>query len=103
MKRVECGAYMAEEGVWMNLAEAEAVKMELKARGTKHAVFLANAITFTDGTIYRGDNDALVTRQGQMIKDALDVLQECQCNGYSMDKAISRAREILIGKVEVTK
>lgn len=103
MKRVECGAYMAEEGVWMNLAEAESVKMELKARGTKHAVFLANAITFTDGTIYRGDNDALVTRQGQMIKDALDVLQECQFNGYSMDKAISRAREILIGKVEVTR
>lgn len=103
MKRVECGAYMAEEGVWMNLAEAESVKMELKARGTKRSVFLANAITFTDGTIYRGDNDALVTRQGQMIKDALDVLQECQFNGYSMDKAISRAREILIGKVEVTK
>ena len=99
MKRVECGAYMAEEGVWMNLAEAESVKMELKARGTRHAVFLANAITFTDGTIYRGDNDAIVTRQGQMIKDALDVLQECQCNGYSMDKAISRAREILIGEV----
>lgn len=99
MKRVECGAYMAEEGVWMNLAEAEAVKMELKARGTKRSVFLANAITFTDGTIYRGDNDALVTRQGQMIKDALDVLQECQFNGYSMDKAISRAREILIGEV----
>ena len=34
-----------------------------------------------------------------MIKDALDVLQECQFNGYSMDKAISRAREILIGEV----
>ena len=99
MKRVECGAYMAEEGVWMNLAEAEAVKMELKARGTKQADRLANAITFTEGTIYRGDNDALVTRQGQMIKDALDVLQECQCNGYSMDKAISRAHEILIGEV----
>ena len=99
MKRVECGAYMAEEGVWMNLAEAESVKMELKARGTKRSVFLANALTFTDGTIYRGDNDALVTRQGQMIKDALDVLQECQFNGYSMDKAISRAREILIGEV----
>ena len=99
MKLVECGAYMAEEGVWMNLAEAESVKMELKARGTKRSVFLANAITFTDGTIYRGDNDALVTRQGQMIKDALDVLQECQFNGYSMDKAISRAREILIGEV----
>ena len=49
MKRVECGAYMAEEGVWMNLAEAESVKMELKARGTKRSVFLANAITFTDG------------------------------------------------------
>ncbi len=101
MKRVECGAYMAEEGVWMNLAEAEAVKIELKARGTKHAVFLANAITFTDGTIYRGDNDALVTRQGQMIKDALDALQEWSRDADSMEKAINRAREILIEQVEV--
>ena len=70
-----------------------------EGRGTKHAVFLANAITFTDGTIYRGDNDALVTRQGQMIKDALDVLQEWHSDDYSKEKAISRAREILIGEV----
>lgn len=99
MKRVECGAYMAEEGVWMNLADAEAVKMELKARGTKSAERLANALTFTDGTIYRGDNDALVTKQGQRIQHALDVLQACYHTVESMEKAINRAREILIGEV----
>lgn len=97
MKRVECGAYMAEEGVWMNLAEAEAVKMELKARGTKRSDWLANAITFTEGTIYRGDNDALVTIQGQRIQRALDVLQEWRRDADSMEKAINRAREILMG------
>ena len=97
MKRVECGAYMAEEGVWMNLAEAEAVKMELKDRGTKGAEKLAQAMSFTDGTIYRGDNDSLVTKQGLQIKEALDALQEWQRNEYGMEKAINRAREILIG------
>lgn len=101
MKRVECGAYMAEEGVWMNLAEAEAVKMELKARGTKKADWLANALTFSDGTIYRGDNDALVTKQSQRIQHALDVLLNVSRDVDSMEKAINRAREILIGEVEV--
>ena len=91
MTALYAGSIMAVDGLWISHDEAAQIRIELEARGTKKAKFLADEISMPSHRVHRCDNEEIYQHQRVVMQHALDVLQMQTIS----ERYVARAIDIL--------
>ena len=81
MTALYAGSIMAVDGLWISHYEAAQIRIELEARGTKKAKFLADEISMPSNRVHRCDNETIYQHQREenaRLRAALKPVLECK-------------------------
>lgn len=104
MTALYAGSIMAVDGLWISHYEAAQIRIELEARGTKKAKFLADEISMPSNRVHRCDNETIYQHQREenaRLRAALKPVLECSMvtdvwQGSRCKDAVREAQHIYI-------